>query len=69
MFRIIPIRVKWMPTKIKTKTLILNLLDGKTLPSLVKTLYESLGQDYAIEFYSLTLMGEESQLPATKARP
>jgi uncharacterized protein YigA (DUF484 family) len=52
----------------KTKTLILNLLDGKTLPSLVETLYESLGQDYAIEFYSLTLMGEESQLPATKAR-
>lgn len=52
----------------KTKRLVLNLLEAKNLPALVETLYDSLGKDYAIDFYSLTLLGDEGQLPPTMAR-
>mgnify|MGYP006132400989 FL=1 len=52
----------------KTKRLTLKLLEAESLPSLVETVYESLGKDYAIDFYSLTLLGEETKLPATMAR-
>lgn len=52
----------------KTKRLVLNLLEAKTLGSLVEAVYDSLGKDYGIEFYSLTLFGDEKTLPRTMAR-
>jgi uncharacterized protein YigA (DUF484 family) len=52
----------------KTKRLVLNLLEGKNLSSLVEAVYDSLGKDYGIEFYSLTLLGDEKKLPRTMAR-
>ncbi len=52
----------------KTKRLVLNLLDAKTLPAMVEILYDSLGKDFAIDFYSLTLLGDEAVLPRTLAR-
>tara|TARA_B110000259_G_scaffold82539_1_gene96410 strand:+ start:2102 stop:2788 length:687 start_codon:yes stop_codon:yes gene_type:complete len=52
----------------KTKRLVLNLLEAKTLGSLVEAVYDSLGKDYGIEFYSLTLLGDEKKLPRTMAR-
>jgi uncharacterized protein YigA (DUF484 family) len=52
----------------KTKRLVLNLLEAKTLGALAEALYDSLGKDYGIEFYSLTLFGDEKKLPRTMAR-
>jgi uncharacterized protein YigA (DUF484 family) len=52
----------------KTKRLVLNLLEAKNLPSMVETLYDSLGKDFDIGFYSLTLLGDESELTRTMAR-
>lgn len=52
----------------KTKRLVLNLLEADGLSALVDTLYESLGKDYEVEFYSLTFLGEQTQLPQTEAR-
>jgi uncharacterized protein YigA (DUF484 family) len=52
----------------KTKRLVLNLLEAKNLPALVETVYDSLGKDFAIDFYSLTLLGDEKQIPSTMAR-
>jgi uncharacterized protein YigA (DUF484 family) len=52
----------------KTKRLVLNLLEAKNLPAMVETIYDSLGKDFAIDFYSLTLLGDEKTLPRTMAR-
>ena len=52
----------------KTKRLVLNLLEAKNLGALVEAVYDSLGKDYGIEFYSLTLFGDEKKLPRTMAR-
>jgi uncharacterized protein YigA (DUF484 family) len=52
----------------KTKRLVLNLLEAKNLPGMVETLYDSLGKDFDIGFYSLTLLGDESELTRTMAR-
>ena len=52
----------------KTKRLVLNLLEAKTMPAMVETIYDSLGKDFAIDFYSLTLLGDEKTLPRTMAR-
>ncbi|MDG1310886.1 MAG: DUF484 family protein [Porticoccaceae bacterium] len=52
----------------KTKRLVLNLLEVKNLPAMVETIYDSLGKDFAIDFYSLTLLGDEKTLPRTMAR-
>ena len=52
----------------KTKRLVLNLLEAKNLSTLVETVYDSLGKDFSIEFYSLTLLGDEKKLPRTMAR-
>ena len=52
----------------KTKRLVLNLLDAKNLPAMVETIYDSLGKDFEIDFYSLTLLGDEKSLPRTMAR-
>jgi uncharacterized protein YigA (DUF484 family) len=52
----------------KTKRLVLNLLEAKPLGALVEAVYDSLGKDYGIEFYSLTLFGDEKKLPRTMAR-
>ena len=52
----------------KTKRLVLNLLEAKTLGALVEAVYDSLGKDYGIECYSLTLFGDDKKLPRTMAR-
>ena len=52
----------------KTKRLVLNLLEAKNLPAMVETLYDSLGKDFAISYYSLTLLGDKKELPKTMAR-
>ena len=52
----------------KTKRLVLNLLEAKNLPAMVETIYDSLGKDFEIDFYSLTLLGDEKSLPRTMAR-
>jgi uncharacterized protein YigA (DUF484 family) len=52
----------------KTKRLVLNLLEAKNLPAMVEIIYDSLGKDFEIDFYSLTLLGDENSLPRTMAR-
>jgi uncharacterized protein YigA (DUF484 family) len=52
----------------KTKRLVLNLLEAKNLSTLIESVHDSLGKDYGIEFYSLTLLGDEKKLPRTMAR-
>lgn len=52
----------------KTKRLVLNLLEAKNLPAMVETIYDSLGKDFEIDFYGLTLLGDEKSLPRTMAR-
>jgi len=52
----------------KTKQLVLKLLEAKNLSTLVEAVHESLGKDYQIEFYSLTLFGTQEALPKTMAR-
>lgn len=52
----------------KTKRLVLNLLEAKNLPAMVETIYDSLDKDFEIDFYSLTLLGDEKSLPRTMAR-
>jgi uncharacterized protein YigA (DUF484 family) len=52
----------------KTKRLVLNLLEAKNLPAMVEIIYDSLGKDFEIDFYSLTLFGDENSLPRTMAR-
>ena len=52
----------------KTKRLVLNLLEAKNLPAMVETLYDSLGKDFAISYYSLILLGDTKELPKTMAR-
>jgi uncharacterized protein YigA (DUF484 family) len=52
----------------KTKRLVLNLLEAKNLSALIEAVYDSLGKDYGIEYYSLTLLGDEKKLPRTMAR-
>ena len=52
----------------KTKRLVLNLLEAKNLPAMVETIYDSLGKDFEIDFYSLTLLGDVKSLPRTMAR-
>jgi len=52
----------------KTKRLVLNLLEAKNLAALVESVYDSLGKDFGIDFYSLTLLGDEEKLPRTMAR-
>ena len=51
----------------KTKRLVLNLLEAKNLSTLIESVHDSLGKDYGIEFYSLTLLGDEKKLPRTMA--
>lgn len=52
----------------KTKRLVLTLLEAANLAEAVNNLYDSLGTDYQIEFYSLLLLGSDSQMPASPAR-
>jgi len=52
----------------KTKRMVLNLLEASSLAEVVNSLYESLGTDYQIPFYSLLLFGDCLALPATQAR-
>ena len=52
----------------KTKRLVLNLLDARDLSTLVDTLYESLGNDYQLQYFSLVLLTDASRIPDTPAR-
>ena len=52
----------------KTKRLVLNLLDSRDLNSLVDTLYESLGSDYQLQYYSLVLLTDATRVPGNAAR-
>ena len=52
----------------KTKRLVLNLLEAKNLPAMVETLYDSLGKDFSISYYSPILLGDKTELPKTMAR-
>ncbi len=52
----------------KTKRLVLTLMDARDLPGVVDTLYESLGTDYQLQYYSLVLLSDGKQLPPNPAR-
>lgn len=52
----------------KTKRLVLNILEGKTLDAVVTALYDSLGADFKVEYFRLILLGEQDEIPATNAR-
>ena len=52
----------------KTKRLVLNLLDSRDINSLVDTLYESLGNDYQLQYFSLVLLTDTTRLPDNPAR-
>jgi len=52
----------------KTNHLISGLLEANTLGALIESLYESLGSDYGVEAYSLTLFGDEVNLPKSMAQ-
>lgn len=52
----------------KTKRLVLTLLDARDLTTLVDTLYESLGTDYQLQYFSLVLLSDNTQLPPNPAR-
>jgi len=52
----------------KTNRLVSGLLDANNLGTLVESLYDSLGKDYGIEAYSLTLFGDEVNLPKSLAK-
>lgn len=52
----------------KTNRLVSGLLDANNLGSLVESLYDSLSKDYGIEAYSLTLFGDEVNVPKSMAQ-
>jgi uncharacterized protein YigA (DUF484 family) len=52
----------------KTRQLVINLLEAPDLPALVETLYESLGVDFGIESFSLTLFANEKKLKKMMAK-
>ncbi|WIO74988.1 DUF484 family protein [Porticoccaceae bacterium LTM1] len=52
----------------KTKRLVLNLLDARDLNAVVETLYDSLGTDYQLPYFSLVLLNNNSELPSNTAR-
>lgn len=47
----------------RTNRLVANLLKANNLSELVQSLYDSLGKDYGIEAYSLTLLGTAEDFP------
>jgi hypothetical protein len=52
----------------RTNRLVANLLKANNLSELVQSLYDSLGKDYGIEAYSLTLLGTAEDFPKSIAR-
>lgn len=52
----------------KTKRLVLNLLEAKNLPGMVSVIYDSLGSDFEVSFFSLILLGDHKNELKTKAR-
>ncbi len=52
----------------KTNHLISGLLEANNLGALIESLYDSLGSDYGVEAYSLTLFGDEVNLPKSMAQ-
>ncbi|MGQ9424871.1 DUF484 family protein [Gilvimarinus sp. F26214L] len=52
----------------KTKGLVLNLLEGRSLPELVENLLRSFDRDFGIPYTSLVLFGDSSRLPESGAR-
>ena len=53
---------------IRTRKLIISLLDSKSFKSLVDTLYKSLSDDFNIQSFTLTLFVDDSFKGASKAR-
>lgn len=51
----------------KTKRLVLTVLEAKDLDGVVEALYYSLGNDYAVEFYNLTFLGNNAEYPVANA--
>lgn len=52
----------------KTKRLVLTILEAEDLDSVVEALYNSLGNDYGVEFYNLTFLGESTEYPVANAK-
>ncbi|MEH6543316.1 MAG: DUF484 family protein [Porticoccaceae bacterium] len=52
----------------KTKRLVLTLLEAQDLDGVVEALYNSLDNDYGVEFYSLTFLGKSTEYPVAKAK-
>lgn len=52
----------------KTKRLVLQLLEGRSLADLVDTLLLSFDRDFNIEYTSLTFFGDSARLPGSAAR-
>lgn len=51
----------------KTQRLVLRLIEAQTLEGVVNALYHSLEKDFAVEYFSLTLIGDHD-IPKSKAR-
>ena len=52
----------------KTKRLVLNLLEAENLTDMVSVIYDSLGNDFEISFFSLILLDDNKTQLNTKAR-
>jgi uncharacterized protein YigA (DUF484 family) len=52
----------------KTRRLVVSLLDAKSFAALIEALYESLGTDFGVESFSLTLFGDDSLKSLSMAR-
>ncbi len=52
----------------KTKRLVLRLLDAEDLQAVLDILNDSLNTDYEVEHFSLILLGNQQQIPATTAK-
>lgn len=52
----------------KTKRLVLTLLEAQNLDTVVEALYNSLGNDYGVEFYSVTFLGNSTEYPVASAK-
>ncbi len=52
----------------KTRRLTLAMLAARSVPELIESLYDSLGMDFRLEFYSLILLQDELSAQGTLAR-
>ena len=52
----------------KTKRLVLTTLEAQSLDEVVEALYHSLGNDYGVEFFRLTFLGNSVEYPVANAQ-